>query len=47
MSINHFRQEMLSFLYEKQRKIEAINVRITGGFGRKEKAAASLPNRSR
>jgi nitrate/nitrite transport system ATP-binding protein len=37
---NHCRQEILSFLYEKQRKVEPISARTSGGFGRKEKAAA-------
>ncbi|HEX2547076.1 MAG TPA: ABC transporter ATP-binding protein, partial [Ramlibacter sp.] len=36
---NHCRQEILSFLYEKQRKVEPIT-RPAGGFMRKEKAAA-------
>jgi nitrate/nitrite transport system ATP-binding protein len=35
---NHCRQEILSFLYEKQRKVEAISTRAA--FGRKEKVAA-------
>jgi nitrate/nitrite transport system ATP-binding protein len=37
---NHCRQEILSFLYEKQRKVEPISARMAGGFGKKEKAAA-------
>src|SRR3954470_4453662 len=37
---NHCRQEILSFLYEKQRKVEPISTRMAGGFGKKEKAAA-------
>ncbi len=37
---NHCRQEILSFLYEKQRKVEAISAHMSGGFGRKEKVAA-------
>jgi len=37
---NHCRQEILSFLYEKQRKVEPISARTSGSFGRKEKAAA-------
>jgi nitrate/nitrite transport system ATP-binding protein len=37
---NHCRQEILSFLYEKQRKVEPISARMAGGFGRKEKVAA-------
>lgn len=36
---NHCRQEILSFLYEKQRKVEPISARA-GAFSRKEKAAA-------
>ena len=36
---NHCRQEILSFLYEKQRKVEAIS-RPAGAFSRKEKVAA-------
>ena len=36
---NHCRQEILSFLYEKQRKVEPIS-RPAGAFKRKEKAAA-------
>lgn len=36
---NHCRQEILSFLYEKQRKVETI-ARKAGAFTRKEKAAA-------
>jgi nitrate/nitrite transport system ATP-binding protein len=36
---NHCRQEILSFLYEKQRKVEAIT-RPAGAFSRKEKVAA-------
>jgi nitrate/nitrite transport system ATP-binding protein len=35
---NHCRQEILSFLYEKQRKVEPISARTS--FSRKEKAAA-------
>jgi nitrate/nitrite transport system ATP-binding protein len=35
---NHCRQEILSFLYEKQRKVEPISVRAS--FARREKAAA-------
>jgi nitrate/nitrite transport system ATP-binding protein len=37
---NHCRQEILSFLYEKQRKVEPISARTPGSFGRKEKVAA-------
>jgi nitrate/nitrite transport system ATP-binding protein len=37
---NHCRQEILSFLYEKQRKVEPIAPRAAGAFGRKEKIAA-------
>ena len=37
---NHCRQEILSFLYEKQRKVEPISARTSAGFGRKEKVAA-------
>src|SRR3954463_5270300 len=37
---NHCRQEILSFLYEKQRKVESIAPRRAGAFGSKEKAAA-------
>jgi nitrate/nitrite transport system ATP-binding protein len=37
---NHCRQEILSFLYEKQRKVEAISARTSASFGRKEKVAA-------
>jgi nitrate/nitrite transport system ATP-binding protein len=36
---NHCRQEILSFLYEKQRKVEPIAARAAS-FGRKEKVAA-------
>jgi nitrate/nitrite transport system ATP-binding protein len=36
---NHCRQEILSFLYEKQRKVEPIS-RAAGSFTRKEKVAA-------
>jgi nitrate/nitrite transport system ATP-binding protein len=36
---NHCRQEILSFLYEKQRKVEPIS-RPAGAFGRKDKVAA-------
>ena len=36
---NHCRQEILSFLYEKQRKVEPIT-RAAGSFSRKEKVAA-------
>ena len=36
---NHCRQEILSFLYEKQRKVESIS-RPAGAFSRKQKAAA-------
>jgi nitrate/nitrite transport system ATP-binding protein len=36
---NHCRQEILSFLYEKQRKVEPIS-RAAGAFKRKEKVAA-------
>ncbi len=36
---NHCRQEILSFLYEKQRKVEPIAARAAS-FGRKEKIAA-------
>ncbi|WP_445322971.1 ABC transporter ATP-binding protein [Ramlibacter sp. AN1133] len=37
---NHCRQEILSFLYEKQRKVEPIAARAAGAFSKKEKAAA-------
>src|SRR3954463_5546001 len=37
---NHCRQEILSFLYEKQRKVEAIGARTAASFTRKEKAVA-------
>jgi nitrate/nitrite transport system ATP-binding protein len=37
---NHCRQEILSFLYEKQRKVEAISARAAGAFSRKQKAVA-------
>ncbi|WP_414709430.1 ABC transporter ATP-binding protein [Ramlibacter sp.] len=37
---NHCRQEILSFLYEKQRKVEPISARTASTFTRKEKAAA-------
>jgi nitrate/nitrite transport system ATP-binding protein len=37
---NHCRQEILSFLYEKQRKVEPISARTSASFGRREKAAA-------
>jgi nitrate/nitrite transport system ATP-binding protein len=37
---NHCRQEILSFLYEKQRKVEPIAPRLAGGFGQREKVAA-------
>jgi nitrate/nitrite transport system ATP-binding protein len=36
---NHCRQEILRFLYEKQRKVEPIS-RPAGAFGRKEQVAA-------
>jgi len=36
---NHCRQEILSFLYEKQRKVEPLQ-RAGGAFGRKDKVAA-------
>ena len=36
---NHCRQEILSFLYEKQRKVESI-ARVSASFDRKEKAVA-------
>jgi nitrate/nitrite transport system ATP-binding protein len=36
---NHCRQEILSFLYEKQRKVEPISARSMAAFGR-EKAVA-------
>lgn len=36
---NHCRQEILSFLYEKQRKVEPISARATS-FTRQQKAAA-------
>ncbi|MCC2635007.1 MAG: nitrate transporter ATP-binding protein [Ramlibacter sp.] len=36
---NHCRQEILTFLYEKQRKVEPIS-RPAGAFGRKDKVAA-------
>jgi nitrate/nitrite transport system ATP-binding protein len=37
---NHCRQEILSFLYEKQRKVEPIAARKAGAFGNKDKVAA-------
>ena len=37
---NHCRQEILSFLYEKQRKVEPISPRAAGSFSKKEKAVA-------
>jgi nitrate/nitrite transport system ATP-binding protein len=37
---NHCRQEILSFLHEKQRKVEAIGARTAGAFTREEPAAA-------
>jgi nitrate/nitrite transport system ATP-binding protein len=37
---NHCRQEILSFLYEKQRKVEPISARNSASFGRREMAAA-------
>jgi nitrate/nitrite transport system ATP-binding protein len=37
---NHCRQEILSFLYEKQRKVEPISARTSASFGRKDKVAA-------
>ncbi|MGZ5271574.1 MAG: ABC transporter ATP-binding protein [Ramlibacter sp.] len=37
---NHCRQEILSFLYEKQRKVEPIAARMAGSFGRQDKVAA-------
>ena len=37
---NHCRQEILSFLYEKQRKVETLAPRKAATFGRKEKVAA-------
>jgi nitrate/nitrite transport system ATP-binding protein len=37
---NHCRQEILSFLYEKQRKVEPIAARSSVSFAKKEKAAA-------
>jgi nitrate/nitrite transport system ATP-binding protein len=37
---NHCRQEILSFLYEKQRKVEPISARTAGAFSRREKAVA-------
>jgi nitrate/nitrite transport system ATP-binding protein len=37
---NHCRQEILSFLYEKQRKIEPISAHASSTFTRKEKVAA-------
>jgi nitrate/nitrite transport system ATP-binding protein len=37
---NHCRQEILSFLYEKQRKVEAIGPRTVSAFSRKDKVAA-------
>ena len=37
---NHCRQEILSFLYEKQRKVEPISARTASTFARKEKVAA-------
>jgi nitrate/nitrite transport system ATP-binding protein len=36
---NHCRQEILSFLYEKQRKVEPISARMAGAFGGKKAAA--------
>src|SRR6478672_7693098 len=35
---NHCRQEILSFLYEKQRKVEPISARMAGAFGGKKAA---------
>jgi nitrate/nitrite transport system ATP-binding protein len=38
---NHCRQEILSFLYEKQRKVEPIGARTATSFGRRpDKVAA-------
>jgi len=37
---NHCRQEILSFLHEKQRKVETMAARAAGAFSRKEQAAA-------
>jgi nitrate/nitrite transport system ATP-binding protein len=37
---NHCRQEILSFLYEKQRKVETLAPRTAGAFGRKDEAVA-------
>jgi len=37
---NHCRQEILSFLYEKQRKVETLPPRTAAAPGRKEKVAA-------
>jgi nitrate/nitrite transport system ATP-binding protein len=37
---NHCRQEILSFLYEKQRKVETISARAAGSFSKKVKVAA-------
>jgi len=37
---NHCRQEILSFLYEKQRKVEPMVARTAASFSQKEKAAA-------
>jgi len=37
---NHCRQEILSFLYEKQRKVEPISARTSASFAGKEKVAA-------
>ncbi|WP_414709091.1 ABC transporter ATP-binding protein [Ramlibacter sp.] len=37
---NHCRQEILSFLYEKQRKVEPLAARAAASFGRKGKVAA-------
>ena len=37
---NHCRQEILSFLYEKQRKVEPIAARSSVSFAKKEKAVA-------
>jgi nitrate/nitrite transport system ATP-binding protein len=37
---NHCRQEILSFLYEKQRKVEVIAGRAAGAFGKRGRAVA-------
>jgi nitrate/nitrite transport system ATP-binding protein len=37
---NRCRQEILSFLYDKQRKVEPISARLAAGFSNPRKAAA-------